>query len=119
MKLLGALSLAACTLALPQRAPQLTFAPSASIYSETLLAQLASLPASHSEQLLAHVNGLPERRLVQFQQDGPVLDISEGEKALLVFEGRRFVDVTDESPVLAVRAEGECNENANAGKQCR
>lgn len=107
MKLIAALSLVACTLALPQQAQQLPFAPASSIYSRALLQQLASLPHSHAEQLLQHISALPEKRWIQFEENGGRFEVTEGEKALLVFEGRRFIDVTEESELLTMQKQGE------------
>jgi leucyl aminopeptidase len=48
-------------------------------------------------QLREYIDSLPEQRLVKFSAEDEGHWITEGEKALLVFAGRRFVDVTDES----------------------
>jgi bacterial leucyl aminopeptidase len=47
-------------------------------------------------QLREYIESLPEQRLVKFSEEDEGHWVTEGEKALLVLAGRRFVDVTDE-----------------------
>lgn len=87
---------------------QLTFsnqAGSASSFSLPLLSSL-SLPSDQLSQLKSHIEGLPERRLVQLNVAGEQVEISEGEKALLVYQGVKFVDVTDEVTFLTTQEKG-------------
>ena len=54
-------------------------------------------------RLAQHIDSLPEPRLVRFAlEDGTIQQetISEGEKALLVYNGIKFEDATDEVPSL-------------------
>lgn len=53
------------------------------------------LSLAETQAFESYVASFPERRLVQLEENGPLVSITEGEKALLKFEGRRFVDVTD------------------------
>lgn len=68
-----------------------------SLLSELDLIALSSLPTDDLEQLERHILGLPERRKVQLAEGAAPIDISEGEKALLTFANKKFIDVTDDS----------------------
>jgi leucyl aminopeptidase len=48
----------------------------------------------HLIRLEKHINALSETRKVRFEQDGDIIELSEGHKALLTLVGQRFVDVT-------------------------
>jgi bacterial leucyl aminopeptidase len=103
-------SVAGAAVALPQQ-QQLTFLQSSppSLLSLTpdLASRLSSLPSAHASQLAQHISALPQRRLVQFEQDGEILEVTEGEKALLVFQGIKFRDVTDDQAVpVQVQSKG-------------
>lgn len=100
MKLLLALSLAAAAVALPQQLAQLPFLQSPPLsLTPDLDSRLASLPSSHAAQLAQHIAQLPEQRLIQLEQDGQILQVTEGQKSLLVFQGIKFRDVTQDTPV--------------------
>lgn len=74
-------------------------APAASYQLPSLLS--LNLSIHHLAELSAHIASLTEPRLVKLSEDGPVLSVTEGEKALLVFQGKRFIDVTDEKKELS------------------
>ena len=88
-RLLALSTLLAHTLAAPQQFPVHPVSP--------------GLPALHSFNLspsnhlslLSHFADYPEQRLVQFAEDEEPVRVTEGEKALLVMEGRTFLDVTE------------------------
>ncbi|GAA96804.1 uncharacterized protein L969DRAFT_20147 [Mixia osmundae IAM 14324] len=61
---------------------------------DVLASRLESLPESHLEQLVDHMRSLPEKRLIS-TSPGEQRWITEGEKALLVLSGTRFIDLTD------------------------
>lgn len=103
LTLLATLSLASVALAAPAQQlpfadPRLSFSSRASLQSilPSLPSRLASLPEDHLSLLRQHVEDLPERRLVRFEEGGEAVEVTEGDKALLVLEGVRFIDVTDE-----------------------
>lgn len=77
-----------------------------SLLSEVDLIALSSLPTDDLAQLEKHILSLPERRKVQLSADSAPIEISEGEKALLTFAGKKFIDVTndDESTTVAVQS---------------
>lgn len=98
MRISLALSLLTATAAAAAPLTQLTF--SSSSLSDLTIASLGLSP-SLSSQLAIHVDSLPEKRVVQLgPNDDQRITITEGEKAVLVAQGRRFVDVTDEDPAL-------------------
>ncbi|GAA5918121.1 hypothetical protein JCM5296_005235, partial [Sporobolomyces johnsonii] len=66
---------------------------------------LEALPASDLAQLEQHIARWTEKRLVKLAEDAEPLEITEGEKALLVFAGKRFIDVTnDDDTSMAVQS---------------
>lgn len=75
------------------------------------LPALQSLNLSPSDHLtlLSHFAAYPEQRLVQFAEDEAPVTVTEGEKALLVMGGRKFLDVTEglEEGILA-QEQGAC-----------
>ncbi|GJN90747.1 hypothetical protein Rhopal_003761-T1 [Rhodotorula paludigena] len=83
-----------------QQPAQLAFSatPSDSIAAvhADLAAAAQQLPAEQLAELDEWIAALPQRRKVQLAEGDEPLDISEGEKALLVLAGKRFVDVTDD-----------------------
>ncbi|CEQ39560.1 SPOSA6832_01081 [Sporobolomyces salmonicolor] len=101
-------ALATLSTALPVREPsQLTFsaAPSVSLRSQLNLSALEALPLSELAQLEQHIARFTEKRLVKLAEDAEPLEITEGEKALLVFSGKRFIDVTaDDDTSMAVQS---------------
>lgn len=82
---------------------QIPLATPAAPYSLPSLASLSLTPTLLSG-LQEHISSLPERRLVKLSEDSAPIEISEGEKALLYLEGRRFIDVTDEQTFLTTQA---------------
>ncbi|GAA5952259.1 hypothetical protein JCM3765_001922 [Sporobolomyces pararoseus] len=109
-----AATLAGIASALPSQQQQITFnTPSTgssrfltsafSPLSEADLIALTSLPTDHLAQLEKHILSLPERRKVQLSED-KIIEITEGEKALLTFAGKHFVDVTDDDESLKITA---------------
>ncbi|GAA5955470.1 hypothetical protein JCM21900_002059 [Sporobolomyces salmonicolor] len=101
-------ALATLSTALPVQEPsQLTFsaAPSVSLRSQLDLSALEALPLSELAQLEQHIARFTEKRLVKLAEDAEPLEITEGEKALLVFSGKRFIDVTaDDDTSMAVQS---------------
>ena len=90
-------------------ADQLTFtSPDGAPASAFSLPSLSSLnlPAPHLASLASHIASLPEKRLVSLAEDAEPIELTEGEKALLVFAGKRFVDVTDEEVFFRTQAKG-------------
>lgn len=88
-----------------QEQQQLTFNAPAALSSHIEPIQLTD---DRLRRLLdEHIASLPERRLVRLSEDGPALAISEGEKALLTLQGKKFVDVTDEEELFIAQAKGE------------
>lgn len=91
------------------------------------LANLPSLASTLSTddyaQLVEHVLSLPEKRRVALSSSDDVYDITEGMKALLVYHGVRFMDVTDDDatgllPVMATNKKPEgLPENLKYGKK--
>jgi len=77
-----------------------------SLLSEGDLIALSSLPTDDLAQLEKHILSLPERRKVKLDADSAPIEISEGEKALLTFAGKKFIDVTndDDSTTVAVQS---------------
>ncbi|GAA5828777.1 hypothetical protein JCM11251_005871 [Rhodosporidiobolus azoricus] len=75
---------------------------SALVQSLNVIESFAALPACHRRKLEEYMAGLPEKRLVQLSEDAQPIEITEGEKSLLVLAGKRFVDVTDEEESLTV-----------------
>lgn len=76
-----------------------------------LLATLALPTAiSHQQQLESHIQSLPEPRRIRYVDtlDGAIRDttISEGQKALLVYHGIKFEDVTDDTEPALVNGDG-------------
>ncbi|SCV72100.1 BQ2448_4794 [Microbotryum intermedium] len=71
--------------------------------SELSLASLNIEPSLRS-RLDDHIASLPEKRLVQLAEDAQPIEVSEGEKSILVMKGIRFVDVTEEDPALVAAA---------------
>ncbi|GAA6062737.1 hypothetical protein JCM10212_005940 [Sporobolomyces blumeae] len=69
------------------------------ILSALDLEALSSLPTDDIDQLERHILSLPDRRKVQLAPDAEPVEITEGEKALLTFAGKKFIDVTDDSAV--------------------
>jgi hypothetical protein len=63
-----------------------------------------ALPLQQLLQLQSYVDSLPEKRLVKLSQDHAGSWITEGEKALLVFGGIRFIDVTEDSLTASTTA---------------
>ncbi|KDE09211.1 hypothetical protein MVLG_00533 [Microbotryum lychnidis-dioicae p1A1 Lamole] len=80
-------------------------------FSDTSIAQpklsLASLNIEPSlrSRLDQHIASLPEKRLVQLADDAQPIEVTEGEKSILVMKGIRFVDVTEEDPALVAAAQ--------------
>ncbi|GAA5971897.1 hypothetical protein JCM21900_000645 [Sporobolomyces salmonicolor] len=72
----------------------------------SLTAHFAALPPAHLDQLAQHVHTWPRRRVVRLRAndggEGDVLELTEGDKALLVLAGVKFVDVTDEHDGLVL-----------------
>lgn len=105
----GCLS-SALSLASPLLQQQQPFLPSSASPSpltlETVQARLglptlsdlsSTLSRTDYAQLLHHLSSLPEQRWVSFSEDpADRVLITEGQKALLVYAGVRFIDVTDE-----------------------
>jgi hypothetical protein len=93
---LAALQLSTLTLAAPAQLP----------FAAHTLPALSSfgLSPAHLSSLEVHIASLPERRLVQLSESSAPIEISEGEKALLVLQSIRFADVTDEDRFLTVQA---------------
>ncbi|ORY56546.1 hypothetical protein BCR35DRAFT_284118 [Leucosporidium creatinivorum] len=79
---------------------QLTFAQPVSLSS--ILPSL-QLPACHLRQLEQHIARFPETRRVRLEDNAEPLEITEGEKALLVLQGKRFIDVTEEESLLLLQ----------------
>lgn len=79
---------------------QLTFAQPHSLSS--ILPSL-QLPPCHLRQLEKHLEQYPETRRVRLEDGAEALEITEGEKALLVLQGKRFIDVTEEEQLLLVQ----------------
>lgn len=79
---------------------QLTFAQPTSLSS--ILPSL-QLPPCHLRQLEKHLASFPETRRVRLEDGAEALEITEGEKALLVLQGKRFIDVTYEEQLLLVQ----------------
>ncbi|BGP40360.1 hypothetical protein JCM10449v2_004322 [Rhodotorula kratochvilovae] len=108
--LVAAATLSALSSALPlqeQHQQQLPFAAPAALAASTLptehlAAALRAVPAEHLAGLEAYVASLPERRKLRLADGAEPLDATEGEKALLVLAGERFVDVTDEVLTVSV-----------------
>ncbi|GAA5917055.1 hypothetical protein JCM6882_001913 [Rhodosporidiobolus microsporus] len=105
----AAATLATLSSALPlDSSSQLTFASpsfsstSALVNSLELADSLAALPACHRRRLEEYVAGLPQKRLVKLSEHGEAIQVTEGEKSLLVLAGKRFIDVTDEVEAVAV-----------------
>ncbi|ORY47192.1 hypothetical protein BCR35DRAFT_310950 [Leucosporidium creatinivorum] len=104
MKLVAFASLSSLAVAvvLPQQPQQFTLlAPTSHSHSPSLFSllpdlesTLSSLPSSHSSQLAQHLAALPEKRLIQLTEDGDILQLTEGEKSLLVYHRVNFIDVT-------------------------
>ncbi|GAA5915255.1 hypothetical protein JCM5296_003043 [Sporobolomyces johnsonii] len=71
-----------------------------------LTAQLAALPTAHLDQLAHHVHSWPGKRVVRLRandrREGDVVELTEGDKALLVLAGVKFVDVTDDHDDLVL-----------------
>ncbi|KAL8284023.1 hypothetical protein RQP46_005136 [Phenoliferia psychrophenolica] len=102
--------------AIPSPPSQLPFSlppPSSSLPSLSSL----NLSPSHLSSLQSHIASLPERRLVQLSEGGAPISIAEGEKALLVFQGTRFIDVTDEVVFPAVLEKEEYGEKLAYSKK--
>ncbi|GAA6051063.1 hypothetical protein JCM3770_005480 [Rhodotorula araucariae] len=103
--LVAAATLSALATALPLQ-EQLPFAaaapPASSLPTEHLVAALRAVPPEHLAALEAYVASLPERRKLRLADGAEPLDVSEGDKALLVLAGQRFVDVTDELLTVSV-----------------
>ncbi|KAK4702924.1 bacterial leucyl aminopeptidase, partial [Phenoliferia sp. Uapishka_3] len=95
------LSLLGLSLAAPIAPAQLAFNVPTVASGLPLLSTLA-IPPQHYDQLLEHIASLPEKRLVQLAHDSTPIEITEGEKALLLIAGKRFVDVTDEQQFVSV-----------------
>lgn len=93
-----------------QQPAQLAFSatPSDSIAAvhADLAAAAQQLPAEQLAELDEWIAALPQRRKVQLAEGDEPLDISEGEKALLVLAGKRFVDVTDDVLTTSVATKG-------------
>ncbi|PRQ74512.1 hypothetical protein AAT19DRAFT_14865 [Rhodotorula toruloides] len=99
---LVAATLATLSSALPlQENQQLAFGTSGSTRQE-LAAAFGSLPVKLAAKLEQHIASLPEQRLVKLGDDEESILITEGEKALLVLAGKRFIDVTEEDLTIAV-----------------
>ncbi|GAA5835825.1 hypothetical protein JCM3766R1_005859 [Sporobolomyces carnicolor] len=74
-----------------------------SLLSELDLIALSSLPTDDLAQLERHILSLPEKRRVQLSHDSDPIEITEGEKALLKFANKKFIDVTgDAATTVAV-----------------
>ncbi|GAA6030935.1 hypothetical protein JCM8097_008945 [Rhodosporidiobolus ruineniae] len=110
----AAAALATSALALPQQIP--FGQPSSSLLLSPTLHHpafssfaptLAQLPKQHFSKLEQHVAAYPDRRTLVVLQTGERLEVSEGEKALLVLQGLKFVDVTDDvEGAVAVYSKG-------------
>lgn len=62
---------------------------------QTRFIDTLSRPVKHLDALTQHIASLPEQRRVRLQ-DYTEHDITEGEKSLLVYNGIRFEDITEE-----------------------
>ncbi|GAA5900988.1 uncharacterized protein JCM6883_004716 [Sporobolomyces salmoneus] len=98
-----AATLATLATALPSQ-QQITFSSptnsavtAQSLLSDLDLIALSSLPTDDLAQLEKHILSLPEKRKVQLSADSKPIEITEGEKALLTFANKHFVDVTDDN----------------------
>ena len=86
--------------AAPSAPTQLLFeSPAAGVPS----LQSLHLSPAHLAAMQHHIASLPEKRLIKLSEAAVPIEITEGEKALLVFERTRFVDVTDERTFAGVR----------------
>lgn len=101
VSLVSTLALATLSLSAPLAPAQLPFSSPSTSALPPLSA--LSIPPQHLDQLLQHIASLPEKRLVQLAHDAAPIAITEGEKALLLIAGKRFVDVTDEVTFLSVQ----------------
>lgn len=72
--------------------------------TSSLAPDLASLSLEHRVQLNEYLETYTESRLVQLRGEHEPKWIAEGEKALLVFNQTRFVDVTDYEAIEALAA---------------
>ncbi|BGP16500.1 hypothetical protein JCM10213_001163 [Rhodosporidiobolus nylandii] len=110
--LAAAAAVASVATAFPLTDSQLTFtsdSPSSNsdtaaslVHSLNLADTLAALPRGHQLRLKEYMAALPEKRLVKLAEDGEAMEITEGEKSLLVMAGQHFIDVTDEQDLLTV-----------------
>ncbi|SCV69455.1 BQ2448_2475 [Microbotryum intermedium] len=72
----------------------------------SLSTKLEAVDEDSQRKLREHIEALPEKRLVRFEEAGPTVELTEGAKALLTLQGIRFIDVTNEdSALLAVLKE--------------
>ncbi|GAA5823326.1 hypothetical protein JCM5353_008234 [Sporobolomyces roseus] len=78
-----------------------------SLLSEVDLIALSSLPTDDLAQLERHILSLSERRKVQLSADSAPIEISEGEKALLTFAGKKFIDVTNDNESTSVAVQSK------------
>lgn len=111
MHLLPLLSLLSVALAAPSPLQQLPFlSPSSSasfnlpasesLLSSSIESKLAQLPLDHLSQLQEHISQWTEPRRIRLRaQDGSggsIVDLTEGQKALLSLVGLRYIDITNE-----------------------
>lgn len=85
----------------PAQLPFLPASPAAAAAAPISLSAFAkahNLSPEHVDQLAQHVAAYPQRRLVKLSEEAASIEITEGDKALLV--GVNYVDVTDEDANL-------------------
>ncbi|SCZ88343.1 BZ3500_MvSof-1268-A1-R1_Chr2-1g04348 [Microbotryum saponariae] len=96
--------LALSSVALSAPVQQIPFSDTSIAQPELSLASLNIEPSIRS-RLDQHIASLPEKRLVRLADDAQPIEVTEGEKSILVMKGIRFVDVTEEDPALVAAAQ--------------
>ncbi|KAK4700766.1 bacterial leucyl aminopeptidase, partial [Phenoliferia sp. Uapishka_3] len=81
---------------------QLLFAPPSAGSSSLPSIDSLDISPTHLAHLQHHIASLPEKRLIKLAEDAAAIEVTEGEKALLVFQGTRFVDVTDAFDIVGI-----------------